>query len=311
MIVIALVIALLLSLVLVNVLEYYESTQAIQSTSTTTFTVSNETSFATPFETVIEKGYFDSIGEVYVYLYSPYASDFVTLDVWMCRDNSSWVSVPFLNFTTENYTQMADLGVIELSNPNLTIYQKYYFPPQAPNLPANVAKQDALNSVHSYVTVHRLATPTDRTNWFSTFLTIFGVVFAVVFGIVGYFLPSPEPSSEPSHQRREMIERALVNELSTIRKALSDAVKKGENRIPDQQYPFITATYDSTKTELTSFLKPDSLIKIQRAYEEIKKLNSEGRGHLVIAGSLDHIFQFTDFNKLIALIDDSIAQLEQ
>jgi hypothetical protein len=196
MIVIALVIALLLSLVLVNVLEYYESTQAIQSTSTTTLTVSNETSFATPFETVIEKGYFDSIGEVYVYLYSPYASDFVTLDVWMCRDNSSWVSVPFLNFTTENYTQMADLGVIELNNPNLKIYQKYYFPPQSPNLPANVTKQDALNSVHSYVVVHRLATPTDRTNWFSLFLEIFGAVFTVIAIVLGVYLPPKDSRSK-------------------------------------------------------------------------------------------------------------------
>lgn len=159
MIVIALVVALVLSYVMTNFLENYESTQLIPITSTTTLTVSNETSFSTPFETVIEKGYFDSIGEVYVYLYSPYASDFVTLDVWMCRDNSSWVSVPFLNFTTENYTQMADLGVIELSNPSLTIYQKYYFPPQSPNLPPTVTKQDALNSVHSYVLIHRLATP--------------------------------------------------------------------------------------------------------------------------------------------------------
>jgi hypothetical protein len=57
---IALLIALVLSYVVTNVLENYESTQAIHSTPTTTLTVSNETSFAAPFETVIEKGYFDS-----------------------------------------------------------------------------------------------------------------------------------------------------------------------------------------------------------------------------------------------------------
>jgi len=38
-------------------------------------------------------------------------------------------------------------------------------------------------------------------------------------------------------------------------------------------------------------------------------MNSEGRGHIVMAGSLDHIYQFTDF-KLITLIDDSVTQLK-
>jgi hypothetical protein len=189
MIFIALVMALVLSYVVTNVLENYESTQLIQITSKTTLTVSNETSFSSPIEAVIEKGYFDSIGEVYFYLYSPYASDFVTFDVWMCRDNSSWVSVPFLNFTTKNYTQMADLGVIELSNPNLTIYQKYYFPPQPTNLPPTVTKQDALNSVHGYIIIHRQATPADETQWFLTFLTVFGAVFAVIGIVLGVYLP--------------------------------------------------------------------------------------------------------------------------
>jgi hypothetical protein len=87
---------------------------------------------------------------------------------------------------------MAYLGVIELSNPNLTIYQKYYFPPQSPNLPANVTKQDALNSVHSYGTVHLLATSTDRINWFLLFLAFFAVVFSVIFA----YLPTKDSRSK-------------------------------------------------------------------------------------------------------------------
>jgi hypothetical protein len=106
-----------------------------------------------------------------------------------------------------------------------------------------------------------------------------------------------------------MIKKALINELSIIRKAFSDALQN-KNRITDEQYPFITKICDSVKVELASFLKLNSLAKVQRTYEGIKKLNSEGRGHIVIAGSLDHIFQFTDFNKLITLMDNSIAQLK-
>jgi hypothetical protein len=132
-------------------------------------------------------------------------------------------------------------------------------------------------------------------------------LIAVIGVVIGWLL-SQLTDSIKNRRRRTIIKRALINELSIIRKAFSGALKKGGNRIPDEQYPFIIETYDSVSIKLASFLKLDSLAKVQRTYEEIKKLNSEGRG-LVIAGSLDHIFQFTDFNKLITLIDDSIAQL--
>jgi hypothetical protein len=134
-------------------------------------------------------------------------------------------------------------------------------------------------------------------------------IFAVIGVAIGWLL-SQLTDSIKNGRRKTMIKRALINELSIIRIAFSGALKKEKNRIPDEQYPFITETYNSTKIELASFLKLDTLAKVQRTYEEIKKLNSEGRGHLVIAGSLDHIFQFTDFNKLITLIDDSLAQLD-
>ena len=134
-------------------------------------------------------------------------------------------------------------------------------------------------------------------------------IIAVIGVGIGWLL-SQLTDSTKNRRRRTMIRRALVNELSIIRKAFSGALKKEENLITDEQYPFITETYDSVKMELASFLKLDSLAKVQRTYEEIKKLNSKGQGHIVIAGSLDHIFQFTDFNKLVTLIDNSIAQLD-
>lgn len=133
-------------------------------------------------------------------------------------------------------------------------------------------------------------------------------ILALIGVIIGWLL-SQLTDLIRKKRRKSMIKRALINELSIIRKTFSDALKSG-NRISNGQYPFITETYDSVRTELASFMKLDSLAKVQRTYEEIKKLNLEGRGHIIIAGSLDHIFQFTDFNKLITLIDDSIALLK-
>lgn len=134
---------------------------------------------------------------------------------------------------------------------------------------------------------------------------------AVISVMIGFML-SQLTDSMKNRRRKALIKRALINELSIIRKTLSDALKKKENRIPDERIPLITEAYDSVRIELASFLKPNSLAIVQRTYEEIRKMNSEDRGHIVIprAGSLDHIYQFTDFTKLIALIDDSVTRLK-
>jgi hypothetical protein len=98
-------------------MEYLEGTKMVILTASTTFTISNETAFAPPCKEEIERGPFDSQGVVYVYLYSPYANDWTTFNIWMSLDNSSWTPVPFLNFITQNHSQMADLGIISFSNP--------------------------------------------------------------------------------------------------------------------------------------------------------------------------------------------------
>lgn len=137
-------------------------------------------------------------------------------------------------------------------------------------------------------------------------LILLSGIFTILGVVVGFFLSQANDASK-INRRRGLIKKALINELSIIRMPLSNVTNN--KRISDKDYPFITETYDSLKTELTSFLKLDSLVVIQRTYQEIRKMNSEGRGHLVIAGSLDHIFQFTDFDEVIKLIDDSITRL--
>jgi hypothetical protein len=113
-------------------------------------------------------------------------------------------------------------------------------------------------------------------------------------------------------QKRKTIKKALVNELSIIRKAFSDALERGEHKrwILDEEYPFITEVYDSIKIELASFLKLDSLAKVQRTYKEIKKLSMGAGDHTVMGLSLNHLFPMANFNKFIKLIDDAITQLK-
>ena len=166
-------IAFVLSIIVTFVLQYLESTQIEVLTSTTTITISNETTFGSPCNAFVKRGYFDSVGEVYVYMSSPYANCWNTFNVWMSLDNSSWTIVPFLESTTNNRTQMANLGLINLGNPQLTIYLKYYIPPQTILLPSNVTKQDA-SDLKANVLIKMQATPADTTQWILVFFTVFG-----------------------------------------------------------------------------------------------------------------------------------------
>jgi len=136
-----------------------------------------------------------------------------------------------------------------------------------------------------------------------TWNSIFGLV-----GVVIGFVLSQLTDLMKNKRRKKLIKKAVIRELSIIKKTLSEGSKKG-NKIPNAEFPLITETYDSVKVELASFLKPDSLAIVQRTYEEIKKLNSEGGGHLVIPPGLDHLYQFTNFDKVIAFVDDSITHL--
>jgi hypothetical protein len=196
----ALVIAFVLSVVVTFVLQYAESTQIEVLTSTTTITISNETMFGPLGEAFVKKGYFDSVGKVYVYMSSPYANYWNTFNVWMSLDNSSWTSVPFLESPTNNLTQMADLGLISFSDPQLTIYQKYYIPPQTILLPSNVTQQDALN-IKSNVSIKRQATPADTTQWILVFFTVFGMIFSVIGVILGSLFSGKDSNSQNVRKR--------------------------------------------------------------------------------------------------------------
>jgi hypothetical protein len=173
------VVALVLGIIVTLILQYTESTQIESLTLTTTITISNETVFSLPYEGFVKKGYFDSVATVYVYLSSPYANCWKTFNVWMSLDNSSWLIVPFLESTTNNYSQMANLGFINLGNPQLTIYQKHYVPPQTVLLPPNATAQDASN-LTAYAVVKKQAIPADTIQWI--------LVFFAVFGAIGFIL---------------------------------------------------------------------------------------------------------------------------
>lgn len=188
------VIPFILSLGATFVLQHIESTQIEQLTFTTTITISNETRYGSPCKAFVKKGWFDSVGEVYVYMSSPYAIYWNTFNIWMSLDNSSWTPVPFLESDTDNLTQMASLGFINLGNPQLTIYLKYYIPPQTILLPSGVTKEDA-SILKSNVLIKKRATPADRMQWIT--------IFFAVFAFIGYILNSLFTAQKVEKRRKK------------------------------------------------------------------------------------------------------------
>jgi hypothetical protein len=200
-VVIALVIAFILSIVVTFILQYAESTQVESLILNTTITISNETTFSAPFEAFVKKGYFDSVATVNVHLFSPYANCWNTFNAWMSLDNSSWVNVPFLESTTKNYSQMANLGLINLGDPKLTIHQKYYVPPQTILLPPNVTKQD-LSDLKANVVIKRQIIPSDTTNWILVFFAVFGGVSSVIGVILGLHFSGKDSNSNTQNAEK-------------------------------------------------------------------------------------------------------------
>jgi len=165
----------ILSIVVTFAIQHIEGTQVESLVPTTTITISEETVFAPTYEAFVKKGFFESIAKVYVCLSSPYVSCWKTFNVWMSLDNSSWIAIPFLESPTNDTAQMAMLGFIQLDNPQIKIYQKYYIPPQTIYLPVNVTKQDAYD-LKSNVVVKKEATPADRIQWIIAFFAVFAFI---------------------------------------------------------------------------------------------------------------------------------------
>lgn len=183
------------------VVQYVESTQIEQLTFTTTITISNETTFSSPFEAFVKQGAFDSVGKVYAYMSSPYANYWNIFNIWMSLNNNySWTKVPFLTSDTSNITQMAYLGSINFADPQLKIYVKSYIPPQTIFLPPNVTKEEA-SALKANVLIKKEATPQDTTKWFLTFSALFSTVLAVITAIFTVYYDVKK--SKPTSRRRK------------------------------------------------------------------------------------------------------------
>ena len=223
-------------------LQYIESTQIESLVSpTTTITISNETMFSSPYEAFVKKGFFDSVGRVYVYMSSPYANCWQTFKVWMSLDNSSWVIVPFLESPTNNLTQMASLGLINFDKPQLTIYQKYYIPPQTILLPSNVTKQDASN-FKSNVLVKRQATPAETIQWILVFFSVFGFIG----GILSLLLSGKDSNSSTQNVGKRRKKTSRVN--AGKKGGSSQGVKKADSQKCNYGFDRISIPNPSTLT---------------------------------------------------------------
>jgi len=143
-------------------------------------TISNETKDFPPIQIHTNgPSYFTSVGRVYVYFSSPYATAFKTFEVNMSLDKVSWKVVPLLNSQSNDRTKFADLGLVDLNSLVVVVYGRYYVPPQNLQLPPNVTKEDFLKSLKGNIILERETAPRDRIIVILVFVTLFGVILRV------------------------------------------------------------------------------------------------------------------------------------
>jgi hypothetical protein len=133
--------------------------------------------------------YFQSVGRVYAYFSSPYASTFKTFEVRMSLDNVSWTTVPLLDSQSNELGKFADLGLVDLSGIVLEINIKCYIPAQQVHLPPNVTKEDLLNSVRGNIIIHKEMAPKDTVAVILVGATLFGTLFGIVLKVADELFP--------------------------------------------------------------------------------------------------------------------------
>lgn len=131
---------------------------------------------------------------------------------------------------------------------------------------------------------------------------------------MGFFL-SQVVDFIKSVRTKQIIKKALKNELSVVKDNLSYAVSN-DGKLPKDRLPIIMEIYDTSKRKLASILKPKQLFTIQKAYAQVKQVgspmksgNTLFRGYLEPAGG-DHVIYQHDLNDEITLLEQAIAELD-
>ena len=111
---------------------------------------------------------------------------------------------------------------------------------------------------------------------------------------------------------------ALKNELSVVHTIITKDFPKDPNKavqVSEENFPFITASYDSCLAELPYFVKPPTLITLHRAYNHVTDLNkpskiTHGRGWYHHTGSVFLYYQET-ISDVSKKIEEAINKLKK
>jgi len=179
-VILSILVSFLLAETITYALEYYEGKPDIES-FVSQLTVSPETRTFTIQIRTKGPAYFRSVGRIFACFSNPYADYLRIFQVEMSFDNVSWVNVPFYSVQPDDYSEFADLGLLSLDELVITIYGKYYFPPQTtlPH-PANISKEEISDSFQGFVVLRREKAPRDTVIRILVVTTFFGAFMKVL-----------------------------------------------------------------------------------------------------------------------------------
>ena len=149
----------------------------------------------------------------------------------------------------------------------------------------------------------------------ATIIDFLPTILTSLIGIVCGYGASKYMEIKRDQRKHKREVKAVKNELVIVRNLLNTKGEPHEENFYffQEDFPLVTDTYDCLRTELASWLEPDSFACLTQAYTRVKGLNSKRSSSNTI-GFIDITgprIAFThDIKKDISKIDDAIMCLD-
>jgi len=180
--VVVFIVLLVLALTSTYIVQLYLSFQIESTQVSTNIEIDNESFYPQPF--IIETNgptYFNSYASVRYIVISRFGNIFQNSSISASLDNSTWVDVPLAyNQSDLNAKKPANLGLVKLDSPTVTIYLKVHLPPQLVIVHFNVTKDFVMdNNFVGNINITPVPSSLDAGKTIFSFFVLFGAIFIV------------------------------------------------------------------------------------------------------------------------------------
>lgn len=146
---------------------------------------SNNVTVIEPKTITLAPSYFDSRGQVYITMSSPYLKYFKVLKLDTSLDNDTWIEVQQTSEIPkiEDTSKFTFIGWVDLTQLKIKIYLRLFAPPQTVTHPSNITTEQ-LTSFNVSIWIHPVLTPKDYTLLGLVFISLLGASYGILYSFL-------------------------------------------------------------------------------------------------------------------------------